>query len=210
MFDREEHLLVFSRYPEPGKTKTRLIPALGAEGAARAQRQMTERTLAAAREVYAQRGTRVAVCYAGGTPELMSAWLGSEVFCQPQQGSDLGDRLQAAFSAAFAAGAARAIAIGIDCPDLDAQLLTIAFEQLRDRELVLGPAEDGGYYLIGLQRLYPELFRGIDWGTAAVFAQTQAIAASLGLEASLLPVLADVDRPEDLHRWPYPDSSKSQ
>lgn len=202
MFESIEHLLVFSRYPEPGKTKTRLIPALGAEGAARAQRHMTERTLAIAREVQLARGTRVVLCYAGGTPELMSAWLGDDVFCQPQQGDDLGDRLHAAFAGAFAAGAARTIAIGIDCLDLDAQLLTLAFEQLGDRELVLGPAEDGGYYLIGLQRLYPELFRGIDWGTAAVFAQTNAIAVSLGLEASLLPVLADIDRPEDLQRRP--------
>lgn len=194
----KERLIIFTRYPEPGKTKTRMIPALGAEGAAKLQRRMTEDTLAQAQKLQASRPLSVEVHFAGGNYQLMTAWLGSEVTYCPQGEGDLGERMASAFQAAFAAGMRGVVTIGIDCPDLDVGILAEAFEKLKTFDLVLGPARDGGYYLIGLRRLVPELFVGIDWGTSKVRQQTVDIAENLGLAIAFLPILNDIDRPEDL------------
>jgi hypothetical protein len=92
----------------------------------------------------------------------------------------------------------RVVLIGTDCPDLNNQLISQAFDSLKSHDLVLGPARDGGYYLIGLRRLIPELFAEITWSTAEVLSQTQSIAQNLELTIAYLPLLSDIDRPEDL------------
>ncbi len=94
-----------------------------------------------------------------------------------------------------------AVIIGTDCPGLNANLLHEAFELLHLYDLVLGPALDGGYYLLALRSFIPELFVGINWSTAEVLQQTVAIAQQLNLSVNYLPALADVDRPEDLPVW---------
>ena len=194
----KERLIIFTRYPEAGKTKTRLIPALGVEGAARLQRQMTEDTLKQARELQSFRSTDVEIHFAGGTQQLMQAWLGSNLIYHPQCEGDLGERLTSALETSFAAGMTRVAVIGIDCPDLNAEVIDQAFDMLNRNDLVLGPAEDGGYYLIGLRRLIPELFMGISWSTAEVFRETVKIAERLELAITYLPLLNDIDRPEDV------------
>jgi rSAM/selenodomain-associated transferase 1 len=100
---------------------------------------------------------------------------------------------------AFNQKAERVIIIGTDCPDLNSQILITAFEQLEVFNLVLGPALDGGYYLIGLQQPIAELFMNISWGTAQVFVKTVEIAQKLNLSIGYLQSLADIDRPEDLN-----------
>ncbi|MGB3492406.1 MAG: TIGR04283 family arsenosugar biosynthesis glycosyltransferase [Elainellaceae cyanobacterium] len=195
-------LIIFTRYPIPGQTKTRLIPALGEEGAATLQRQMTEHTLKTAQAlVQAATDVRVEIRFSGGSLGDMQQWLGQQWHYTPQGEGDLGDRLIRAFQTAFEQGAQRAIAIGIDCPGITASLLHSATHQLHDRDLVLGPAADGGYYLIGLSRFMPNLFRSIDWGTDQVLRQTLACASRLHLTSTKLHVLADVDRPDDLQVW---------
>ncbi|NET54885.1 MAG: glycosyltransferase [Symploca sp. SIO2E6] len=194
----EERLIVFTRYPEPGKTKTRMIPALGAEGAASLQRQLTENTLLQVKELAASHPVSVEVHFTGASEQLMQAWLGSDLVYQPQAEGDLGKRMASAFAASFAAGMTRVVIIGIDCPDLKSQLMEQAMEALGQNDLVLGPAEDGGYYLIGLQRTIKELFVGISWGTSQVRQQTLEIAHQLDLAIAFLPLLKDLDRPEDL------------
>jgi uncharacterized protein len=196
-----ERLIVFTRYPQAGKTKTRLIPALGSQGAARLQRQMTERTLAHAQWLQEQRPVTIEVCFAGGTHDRMRRWLGSGLTYRPQGAGTLGDRLQQAVETAFAQGSERVTIIGSDCPGLDVPLFAKAFDALTDHDLVLGPASDGGYYLIGLRRSIPALFENIDWGTERVWQQTMKTARSLELSIAELPVLNDVDRPEDLSVW---------
>ncbi|MEO1147370.1 MAG: TIGR04283 family arsenosugar biosynthesis glycosyltransferase [Cyanobacteria bacterium J06638_22] len=196
-----DHLIIFTRYPEPGRTKTRLIPALGPEGAADLQRQLTEHTLRQVRSLQQRRSLRITWCFAGGDDAAMQDWLGSDWDYQPQAAGDLGDRLIAAMSGAFAAGATTVAFIGIDCPGIDAALLDAAFRALETADMVLGPADDGGYYLIGLRRPLPDLFQGIDWGTAVVRQQTEAIAQSLTLSSHLLKPLNDIDRPDDLPLW---------
>ena len=192
-----ERLIVFTRYPEPGTTKTRLIPALGPEGAADLQRRMTRHALSCASRCD---GVPVEVRYAGGDEPLMRQAFGSAFGYVPQGDGDLGARMDRGFRSAFDHGAGRVVVIGSDCPGITPELLRDAFAALERNDLVLGPAADGGYYLIGLRRPTPELFSGtLPWGMETVRAQTLAIAEGLGLSTALLPELDDVDRPEDLH-----------
>ena len=118
-----------------------------------------------------------------------------------QPAADLGERLTYAFAQAFAGGAARAVVIGTDCPGLSAALLGQAFEELRTHDLVVGPADDGGYYLLGLSAPRPALFANKAWSTATVLADTLADAARLHLRVARLPTLHDVDGAPDLARW---------
>ena len=196
-----ETLIIFSRYPEAGKTKTRMIPALGAIGAAKLQREMTEHTLKTAKQLQLSRNISVEVHFSGGDVLLMSEWLGKDISFLPQIAGDLGQKMRSAFDLAFNLGNHRVVTIGIDCPDLNPKILNEAFETLHEQDLVLGAAEDGGYYLIALNHSIPELFKNINWGTDKVLNQTQNIAGKLGLNISYLPVLRDVDCPDDLLVW---------
>jgi hypothetical protein len=162
---------------------------------------MAEHTLAQVQRFQADYPGQVEVRFTGGSEASMRQWLGSEWTYTAQGEGDLGARMGRSLQAAFAAGIHQAIIIGTDCPDLDDHLLTQAFQALDNQDLVLGPARDGGYYLIGMTQWFPELFTDIAWSTAGVFARTLDIAQELGLAIALLPTLADVDYPEDLPIW---------
>ncbi len=199
-------LIVFTRYPRPGEAKTRLIPALGEQGAADLQRRMTEHTMRGVAPLTTSAQIGVEVRYAGGSGAEMREWLGPASAYHPQGGGDLGERMQRAFQDSFAAGDERVVVIGSDCPGLRTEHLREGFAALARADLVLGPAGDGGYYLIGLrrscgERALPALFSGIRWGSAEVLPETLAIAAAAGLSIDLLDILDDVDRPEDLAIW---------
>ncbi len=189
--------MLFTRYPVPGQTKTRMILALGPEGAADLQREMTEHVMRAAG------GLRVGfeVRFEGGSDEQMRDWLGADVTVTPQGEGDLGERMARAFADRFSAGAESVSIIGADCPSVTGDLLDETFAALRRRDLVLGPAADGGYYLIGLRRPEPLLFADMPWGSDQVLAVTLRRAEHRRLTMHLLPELPDVDRPEDLPVW---------
>jgi uncharacterized protein len=191
-------LIIFTRYPTPGKVKTRLIPAVGAVGAAMFHRQMTEATLDRARELRQQIPVNIAVDFDGKDRQQMADWLGTDLVYQSQGEGDLGVRMDRSISSASQDGANRVVLIGTDCPELTADILAKAFEMLIDRDLVLGGALDGGYYLIGMRHHQPELFVDIEWGTDRVLQQTIDIANRLNLSLGYLPQLTDIDRPEDL------------
>jgi rSAM/selenodomain-associated transferase 2/rSAM/selenodomain-associated transferase 1 len=196
-------LIIFTRFPEPGKTKTRLIPAVGARGAARLQRQMAEHIIA---KVAKMDGPAVEVRYEGGSATLMQDWLGPRFRYRPQGPGDLGRRMARAFEEAFQDSKETAVIIGSDIPGISAAIVQQAFNALQKNDLVLGPARDGGYYLIGLKNTlspenYSRLFAGINWGTAEVISQTLEIAKTLKLRYVLLEKLDDVDGPEDLQFW---------
>ncbi|MEG5056589.1 TIGR04282 family arsenosugar biosynthesis glycosyltransferase [Microcoleus sp. A2-C5] len=193
-----EKLMVFTRYPEPGKTKTRLIPVLGETGAANLHRLMAQKAIAGGISLQNSRRLSVEIHHTGGSQQQMQDWLGSDIIYQNQIDGDLGARMTAAFQKSFNSGVDKAVIIGTDCPALKAEIIAQAFDKLSQHDLVLGPAKDGGYYLIGLRRSIPELFRGINWGTSEVFAATRAIAQNLDLNIANLPTLADIDLPEDL------------
>jgi len=191
-------LIVFTRLPLPGKTKTRLIPALGAEGAADLQRRMTLQTVGRAWAACAALpDTRLIIAHEGGTTREMRDWLGPLRFQKQAQG-DLGTRLTHAMMAAHAQGARKIVIIGTDCPDLTEEHLLAAFTMLDESDVVLGPAHDGGYYLIGMREPQPCLFEAIPWSTGEVFAVTQQRASEAGLSLGVLPTLADVDEPADV------------
>lgn len=196
-----ERLIIFARYPEPGRSKTRLIPALGPQGAACLGREMTRQTLRWAAELVSTRSVSVDVRFAGGDEALMRHCFGDRFPFLPQAPGDLGERMRGAFESAFQGGAVRAVIVGTDCPDLTAQLVAEAFDQLAHNDLVLGPATDGGYYLIGLRQPVPELFARIPWGSGAVLEETLRVAEATNLSTALLQPLCDVDRPEDLAVW---------
>lgn len=201
-----ERLIVFTRYPEPGRTKTRMIPVLGEAGAAELQRRMTEHTLRAADALAKRRPLDVEVRFEGGTKNAMARWLGARREHRPQGGGDIGTRMAQALKTAFRESVLRAVLIGTDIPGLSVVLLEEAFDRLADHDLVFGPAADGGYYLIGARSdgfdaLTPVLFDNIPWGTDAVFAETLAALDRKSVSVHRLPVLRDVDRPEDLPVW---------
>ncbi len=196
--DRQARLILFTRYPRPGRTKTRLIPALGAQGAAALQQRMSEAIIAQMAQFAAQYPVNLEIRYADGNQQAVEAWLSSDIPCLDQGEGDLGDRLRRAFAQAFSQGSRQVVVIGADCPHLTPALFAQAFAALESRELVLGPAMDGGYYLIGLNRLAPALFAEIPWGSEEVLAATLKQAQDLNLSTHLLEPLADVDRPEDL------------
>jgi len=196
----DKTLILFTRFPEAGTTKTRLIPALGAEGAARLQRQMTEQTLCQATALAQRHEITLEIHYHGGDPQAMAQWLGPHTF--KRQGSGpLGERMKQAFAGALASANGPVVLIGSDCPELTTNILHQAFLELKTKDLVLGPAADGGYCLIGLRRPQPTLFDDIAWGTATVLQDTLARAHSLAV--SQLTKLHDLDLPDDLAYFAY-------
>ncbi len=188
-------ILVFVRAPEAGRVKTRLAAGIGAAAALRVYVRLAEHALAQARASGAAVRVHFTPADAG---DAVRAWLGPGAAYLPQAEGDLGERMRSAFDAAFAAGFRRVVVIGSDLPDLSAELLGRAFALLDGHEAVLGPARDGGYYLLGLRRPVPEVFQGIAWSTAEVLAATVARLREMGIEPALLETLGDVDEAADL------------
>jgi uncharacterized protein len=184
---------VFARAVEPGKTKTRLIPALGPGGAAQLHQALVSDAL---RKVAGLAGK--AECYvftAGG--ELQEKTVPRVFKRRRQRGRDLARRLSRAF-AELLSRHSRAVIIGTDSPILAPAMLRLALEELRATDAVLGPCPDGGYYLIGLRRAVPGLFNGLRLGTEFAFGDTLASLLAHGLSCSVLEPCPDIDIPEDL------------
>lgn len=195
----KKQLIVFVKYPRPGRVKSRLSAAIGREQAAQVYRQLAERTMA---QVLPEPDTawELAVFFdPGGEEALFREWLGGGLKYFPQQGDDLGQRMHNAFAHAFTDGCKKAVIIGSDCPDISRDSINRSFALLDAHDAVIGPAFDGGYYLLGLKQALPELFCGIDWSTDRVFRQTVERLRSRNLSHALLPELRDIDRIEDLH-----------
>lgn len=186
-------LVIFTRFPEPGRAKTRLIPALGAAGAARVHRRLTEHTLAAARAS----GLRIEVRVTGAAIPAFADWLGEDLTFVDQGEGDLGERLLRA------AAPGPVLFIGSDLPDLGAEHLRMAAKLMEEGRTILGPAEDGGYWALGLQTPATALFEDMSWSSDAVFTLTLQRLRAAGIEPALLPLLADCDEPESLARWPW-------
>lgn len=188
---------IFLKYPVPGQVKTRMAAAIGDDAAAACYQEMAELVLSRTADTEAFR--RILFI----TPEErildFVRWLPDETFL-PQRGADLGLRMADAFGRLLAQ-ADGAVLIGSDAPDISAELIAEAFDCLHRHDLVIGPAQDGGYYLIGMKRLHGSLFEGIAWSTSGVFAETLRKAETLNLSCRLLPELADIDTMEDYTRW---------
>jgi len=194
-------VIVFARAPEPGKVKTRLIPALGEAGAAALHRRLVMHSLRAATD--ARLGPVELWCAPDASdPFFLERERRLGLSLNSQGEGDLGARMRCAFEAVLTR-ASRAILVGSDIPVLSAQYLRDAERALSGGDdVVIGPAEDGGYVLIGLSRCDAELFREIPWGGPEVLAETRRRIAALRWRLSELPTLWDLDRLEDLERLP--------
>ena len=193
-------LLVFAKAPVPGQVKTRLAPVLAAAGAAALHARLVEESIA--------RFTAATLCpvelhCAPDThhPLFQDLAQRHSITCRAQRGGDLGARMGHAAEQCLEAGG-WPLLVGTDCPLLDRAMLVAACEALQDgHPAVLGPAEDGGYVLLGLRQPVPELFRDMAWGTDRVLADTRARLAARGWDWHELPLLWDLDRPGDLRRY---------
>lgn len=197
----QETLQLFTRCPEPGKVKKRLIPLLGEHGAANLQRDMTIHALEIAHRLATTEKIALEVHYAGGDKQRMQSLFGKDFVYIHQVGADLGERMRFSLCKALEDGAQAVVLIGTDCPGITGAILRQAFAALKGHDCVVGPALDGGYYLIGLRQDQPEIFSSIPWGTDKVLEHTLGAIGRQGLKAALLETLTDVDRTEDLHIW---------
>jgi hypothetical protein len=189
-------LLVFLKQPRPGAVKTRLARSLGPGAAAELYRSLAEEVVRRTLPRSGEFGRRLCFTPAEARAEIEAWFPGEEL--RPQEGADLGERMARAVGGAFQGGAARVAVIGTDVPRVSRQIVLEAFRALGEADVVLGPARDGGYYLLALARPEPRLFPGIAWSTPSVLAATVERAAALGLSVRLLDPLPDIDTIEDL------------
>jgi rSAM/selenodomain-associated transferase 1 len=190
-------LLVFVKAPRPGFVKTRLAMAIGGEAACAAYCRVAGRLL---EQLTPLDGVELRFAPDDAEAELRP-WLRRGWKLSAQGPGDLGVRLHRAVESARAAGAERVVAIGSDCPDVTVADVESAWEALQSHDVVLGPASDGGYWLIGLKESQPRLFDGIAWSTETVFAQTLQRCHAVGLLVHQLRQLDDIDVEEDWRRF---------
>lgn len=186
------------RAPELGRVKTRLAASIGGRAALRVYKRLAEHTLAQARALAAE-GAEVRIHYApADAGAAVRAWLGEGSVYLPQAEGDLGMRMGDAFARAFTDGADRVVIVGSDLPEISAPLLRRAFHLLDGCSAVVGPARDGGYYLLGMTGMIGGVFDGIEWSTPGVLAATLDRLRAAGVQPAMLETLADVDTVEDL------------
>ena len=184
-------ILLFVKYPQPGRVKTRIAATVGADAATAIYKELVAR-------VWAQlpADAAITVCYdPAERGEEVRAWLPGAALYEAQAAGDLGVRLRVAVGSAFANGAAKVAVIGSDCVDITPAIFAETWQRLDHADLVLGPTDDGGYYLIALRRPMPVLFENIRWSTEHTLADTLAQAGAA--PTHLLPKLRDVDTHED-------------
>lgn len=185
-------LIIFVKNAVAGQVKTRLAATIGPEKALAVYQLLLWRTHAVTRDLPVAK----AVYYSDYIVE--DDWSPLDYEKCVQAGVDLGERMHAAFRREFAAGYTHICLIGSDCYELTTAILQQAFEKLTQNSVVIGPAEDGGYYLLGLKSLQQALFTGKSWSTASVLADTLYSIKAAGQTVALLPQLTDVDEEKDL------------
>ncbi len=198
----QNRIVLLTRVPERGKSKTRLIPTLGIDGVSSLHLALCKRTFDLLSAIADANHASVEAHFAGSGDNIEICFptcrISSKIRFVPQKGESLGKRLQNAIRTAFAEGSKRVVAIGSDCPDINQHVIDAAWSKLDSNDVVIGPATDGGYYLIGLRRPEDEIFEEINWSTPKVLEQTLKRCRANGLKYSLLHSLPDIDEPEDL------------
>ena len=189
-----ELIMVFLRQPEKGKVKTRLAASIGDDRALEIYQRLLDHTLATVNVMPFDKQA----WFADGVPENTPLdGMGFKVLTQ--RTGDLGTRMAHAFSQAFSEGYRSVVIVGTDCPGLNADLLNEAVDLLATHDVVIGPADDGGYYLLGMRGPFLKLFDGISWSTDSVAKETERICIENQLSYNMLRPLGDIDREEDLH-----------
>jgi rSAM/selenodomain-associated transferase 1 len=186
-------LIIFYRNPGLGKVKTRLAAAVGEEKALAVYTLLTNHTIGIAQPVEVNK-----VVYYSEYVDREDNWPNISFEKQLQKGNDLGERMLNAFADGFSNGYESICIIGTDCFELTSEIIAKAFKKLETKDAVIGPAHDGGYYLLGMTNLLPALFKDKEWGTGSVCADTIVDLRSLGQNFFQLELLRDVDREQDL------------
>ncbi len=192
----KEALVIFTKNPEVGKVKTRLAATLGNEAALSVYEHLLSHTASITNYLSVDKF----VFYSSHFLEE-DIWDNKHFFKQVQAGSDLGEKMKNAFDATFQNGYDKIVIIGTDCPDLNAGIIMNAFAYLNSHDVVIGPAEDGGYYLLGMKTRHSEIFQNISWSSDKVLKQTIAICEVLKLSYHLLPELSDIDNEDDFIKF---------
>lgn len=187
-------LLIFTRNLIYGKVKTRLAASIGHDYALSVYRLLLEHTAQLTKNIDATRIVYYSDAITGG-----DAWDNSYLK-SVQQGGDLGERMANAFDDNLKNGTKKVVIIGTDCYELNSGIIADAFSQLYHHDVVIGPALDGGYYLLGMKAFHPELFYNVAWSTASVLKETLSCCDDLSLTYFRLPVLSDIDEEKDLAR----------
>ncbi|WP_114748263.1 TIGR04282 family arsenosugar biosynthesis glycosyltransferase [Pleomorphovibrio marinus] len=188
----ENAVIVFEKEPLPGKVKTRLAKDIGEKEAAKVYKQLIVLTHNALNDVQAD----IFVFLDGDG--MLKVRRDSRYHHTTQWGNNLGERMVHAFREVFKKGYKKALIIGTDCPEISKEILEDAFFQLDNHDITIGPALDGGYYLIGMNKLYASIFQSIPWSTEKVYDRTLEEIQGIGLSFSVLPTLRDIDDWEDL------------
>jgi rSAM/selenodomain-associated transferase 1 len=192
----KQALLIFTKNPEAGKVKTRLAATMGNDAALAIYHQLLLHTVSVTEYLLVEK-----FVFYSNFIEQEDVWNNKRYHKEVQQGADLGERMKNAFTSAFQKGYDKIVIIGTDCPDLNAGIIMNAFIYLQSHDVVIGPAEDGGYYLLGMKQLYSNLFENLQWSTVVVFNDTLKICDQLRLTYQLLPVLHDIDEEKDLQAF---------
>lgn len=192
-------LIIFLRFPKTGEVKTRLAKTTSSDFAVKFYKSCAENIVKNVKKIPCI--NRFVFYSNGKEKDKITKWLGSKLYYSPQQGSDLGTRMKNAFQKVFSTGAQKIIIIGTDIPDLSNDIINNAFNLLESNDVVIGPSKDGGYYLLGIKKMYSQLFEKIEYSTDKVFSETLSRIKESNLSYQLLPELQDIDTEEDLIRW---------
>ena len=192
-------LIVFVRYPEKGKVKTRLAEGTNKNFASGVYKLCAEKIF---REMNSLKKFNKYVFYSEEKDiDRIIKWTKKKFLYFPQQGNDLGERMNNAFEIVLSQHNQKAIIIGTDIPDLSKEIILQAEEALGESDVVIGPSHDGGYYLLGMKKVYNNLFEDIEWSSGLVFNSTMGKALSLNLKVKELQMLRDIDTREELDNW---------
>ncbi len=192
----KDTLIIFARTPELGRVKKRLAADLGDQRALAAHEELLQRVI-----TQTSGGDYQVDLWLTSLSKQLPAWLSDAASALHEQGvGDLGQRMQQAMTPTLTDGR-RCVLVGSDCPGIDRDYVLAAFAALQRSEVVFGPAEDGGYGLVGMKRLVPEVFAEEHWGDARVLERARARAISAGASVALLPEIYDVDTPSDWQRY---------
>jgi rSAM/selenodomain-associated transferase 1 len=193
-------LVIFIRFPRPGKVKSRLARTLGPEKATVFYQLCTQQIIRELDRAPGELNKYLSYSNNSDKDEIRH-WVGSRFRLIPQVEGDLGQRLEQSLRGLLQGGSGKVIIMASDVPDLSTDIMNDAVSVLDNHDLVIGPCNDGGYYLIGMKKPHGELFQGISWSTDKVLEQTLAIADKQGLSIFSLITLRDIDTGEDMKEW---------
>ena len=198
---KDKAIIIFARLPAEGRVKTRLAKEIGDKNAAEFYRVCAEHLFLEVLKLKKQSIDLFLFYSDKNQADQVKKWAGDGFYFYSQTGNCLGGRMLDAFQLVFNKGYNKTIIVGTDVPDINSQLLFNAFDELDKNDFVIGPSQDGGYYLLGMKSLEPELFIGIEWGTEKVFNDTLEKLNGKNISAKIMKKLTDIDTKKDLVQW---------